>query len=385
MEVYLDNCSTTKARKEVIEEMIRSLEKEYGNPSSLHRMGFNVEKKIGNARRNIANFLNVDKEEIYFTSGGTESNNLAIQSIIRKYNRFGKHIITTAIEHPSVLNILKHYEKDGYEITYLKIDKSGLISLEELENSIREDTILIAIMQVNNEIGSMQPIAEIKDILNKKNSKALIHVDGVQAFGKIPVEIKKWSIDTFSFSGHKIHGPKGIGGLYINKDLTLEPIVFGGNQENGYRSGTENVPGIMGLGKAVEIANRDFSKNYKKADEIKAYLTHRIVEEIPHVHINSPRDENHSPYILNISFEYTRGEVLLHYLEDKNIYVSTASACSSKGVEKSHVLGELGLNDLQMEGAIRFCFSYENTIEEIDYTMEILKNSIEEIREITMR
>jgi len=385
LEVYLDNCSTTKASEEVIEEMIYSLREDYGNPSSLHRRGFNVEKKVENIRKNIARFLNVDKEEIYFTSGGTESNNLAIQSIVNKYNRHGRHIITTSIEHPSVLNILKYYENNGYEITYLKVDEYGLISLEELEKSIKEDTILIAIMQVNNEVGSIQPIWEVKKILKEKKSNAILHVDGVQAFGKVPIEIKKWGIDTFSFSGHKIHGPKGIGGLYINKDISLEPIVFGGNQERGLRSGTENVPGIMGLGKAVEIIDKNFYKNFEKVKKIKAYFIDRITNEIPHIHINSPIDEKHSPYVLNVSFEYVRGEVLLHYLEDENIYVSTASACSSKGVQKSHVLRELGLTDLQMEGAIRFCFSYKNTIEEIDYTMEVLKASIEEIREITMR
>lgn len=385
MEVYLDNCSTTKASEEVIREMIYSLREDYGNPSSLHRMGFNVEKKVEKVREDIAKFLNVDKEEIYFTSGGTESNNLAIQSVINKYNKRGRHIITTAIEHPSVLNILKYYEKNGYEITYLKVDKYGLISLEELRKSLKEDTILIAIMQVNNEMGSIQPIGEVKRILKEKKSNAILHVDGVQAFGKVPIEIKKWGVDTFSFSGHKIHGPKGIGGLYINKDIALEPIIFGGNQERGLRSGTENVPGIMGLGKAVEIIDRNFYENFKKVEKIKAYFIDRIINEIPHIHINSPVDERHSPYILNICFEYIRGEVLLHYLEDKNIYVSTASACSSKGVQKSHVLKELCLTDLQMEGAIRFCFSYENTIDEIDYTMEVLKDSIEEIRQITMR
>ncbi len=385
MEIYLDNCSTTKARDEVIDEMIYYLREDYGNPSSLHRMGFNVEKKLEGVREGISNFLRVDKDEMYFTSGGTESNNLAIQGIINKYNKKGNHIISTNIEHPSVLNTLKHYEKLGYEITYLKVDKNGLISLEELKNAIREDTILVAIMLVNNEIGSIQPIKEIKEIINEKNPNTILHVDGVQAFGKIPIKIKDWGIDTLSFSGHKIHGPKGIGGLYINKSLNLEPIVFGGNQEKGMRSGTENIPGIMGLGKAVEIMEKNNTKDFQKVKEIKSYFTKRLIDEIKYLHINSPMGENSSPYILNVSFEYTRGEVLLHYLEDKNIYVSTGSACSSKSTEKSHVLKALGLTDLQSEGAIRFCFSYENTIEEIDYTMEVLKESIEEIRQITMR
>ncbi len=381
----MDNCSTTKPREEVIEEIGIALREDYGNPSSLHRLGFNSEKKVEKVRENIAKFLKVDKDEIYFTSGGTESNNLAIQSIVNKYNRLGKHIITTGIEHPSVLNVMKYYEQKGFHITYLKVDSNGLISLEELRKSIREDTILISIMQVNNEIGSIQPTWEIRRILNEKKSKALIHVDGVQAFGKIPLDINNWGIDTFSFSGHKIYGPKGIGGLYINKDLKINSIIFGGNQEKGLRSGTENVPGIMGLGKATQIIAKNFHEERERVKEVKSYFVKRLKEEIDHIHINSPIDDHGSPYILNVSFEYVKGEVLLHYLEDKGIYVSTGSACSSRRTGKSHVLSALGLSNLQIEGAIRFCFSYENTKEDIDYTIEVLKNSIEEIRQITMR
>jgi len=385
LKVYLDNCATTKPREAVIEEMIQVLREDYGNPSSLHRMGFNIERRIEQTRETISTFLKVDKDEIYFTSGGTESNNLAIQSIINKYHRKGKHIITTGIEHPSVLNVLKYYEQRGYEITYLKVDKKGLISLEEFKSSIRKDTILVCIMLVNNEVGSIQPIGEIREILQEEGSNALLHVDGIQAFGKIPVDIKGWDIDTFSFSGHKIYGPKGIGGLYINKKVKLEPIIFGGNQEKGLRSGTENVPGIIGLGKAVEIMGKNYEKEREWVKKIKSYFIDKLKENMDLIRINSPVDKTCSPYILNVSFKYVRGEVLLHYLEDKGIYVSTGSACSSKGTEKSHVLQEMGLSSLDIDGAIRFCFSYENTIEDIDYTINVLKNSVEEIRKITMR
>lgn len=385
MNIYLDNCSTTKPRDEVIEEMIHFLRDEYANPSSLHRLGFEVEKKLEKVREGIADFLRVDKDEIFFTSGGTESNNMAIQSIINKYNKFGKHIITTKIEHSSVLRVIKHYEEKGYDITYLEVDSKGFISLDQLEDSIRDDTILLAIMMVNNEIGTIQPIWEVKKIVNKKQSKALLHVDGVQALGKVPIKLKDWGIDTFSFSGHKIYGPKGVGGLYVRNDLNLTPIIFGGNQERGFRSGTENIPGIMGLGKAIEIIGNNFEKERAHAENIKSYFAKRLTEEIDNIHINTPLDHNASPYVLNVSFEYVRGEVLLHYLEDKGIYVSTSSACSSKGTEKSHVLKALGLSDRAIEGAIRFCFSYENTIEEIDYTINMLKESVEEIRQITMR
>lgn len=384
MEIYLDNCSTTRARKEVIEAMVYVLQEEYGNPSSLHRKGLNIEKKLDEARQTVGQFLGVAREEIYFTSGGTESNNLAIQGLVNRHNRRGKHIISTNIEHPSVLNILKYYENQGYEISYLNIDSKGFISLEELKDKLREDTILISIMMVNNEIGSIQPIKEIKPILRDRGLRPFLHVDGVQAFGKIPVDIGNWEIDTFSFSGHKIHGPKGIGGLYISKDINLDPIIFGGNQEKGLRSGTENIPGIIGLAKAVEIYQGQGKAELERVKEIKSYFVKRLEKEISHIHINSPMEAGYSPYILNVSFEYTKGEILLHYLEDKNIYVSTASACS-RGTEISHVIATLDLRESQREGSLRFCFSHENTLVDIDYTVEILKKSVEEIRQITMR
>lgn len=385
MEIYLDNCSTTKPREKVVDEMVYYLKEEYGNPSSLHRLGFKIEKRIEGIREDIAEYLNVNKDEIYFTSGGTESNNIAVQGIIDKNNRLGRHIITTAIEHPSILNPIKNKEEKNYDITYLKVDNNGIVDLDQLRESIREDTILVSIMQVNNEVGSIQPIWELKRILKEEGSKALLHVDGIQGFGKIPVELNSWGIDTYSFSGHKIYGPKGIGGLYMKKDLKLDPIVFGGNQEKGLRSGTENIPGIMGMGKAIEIMNDSYKEERKHVEDIKSYFIDKLEEKVDHIKINSPLGENHSPYILNVSFEHVRGEVLLHYLEDEGIYVSTGSACSSKGVEKSHVLLELGLSDTQVEGAIRFCFSYKTTKEEIDYTIKILKISIAEIRKITMR
>lgn len=383
MEIYLDNCSTTKPRKEVIDEMLDALQNHYGNPSSLHRLGLNAEKRIEHSRRIIADALKVKPEEIYFTSGATESNNIAINSIIDKYSRFGKHIITTAIEHPSVYNVIKKLEERGYGVTYLKVDENGIISLDELANSIREDTILISIMQVNNEIGSIQPTWKVKDIIKEKKSKAVLHVDGVQAFGKIPIKLKNWGIDAFSISGHKLHGPKGIGVLYIDNNLKLNPIIYGGGQERGFRSGTENVPGIIGLGKAVEIMNKNFEKEQNHVRDLKLYFIDRL-QEIDKIRINS-QDKYSSPYILNVSFEYVRGEVLLHYLEKKGIYVSTTSACSSKSHKESRVLKELGLTDLQIEGAIRFCFSYEITKEDIDYTVDVLKDSVKEIRQVTMR
>lgn len=385
MEIYLDNSSTTKPRDEVIEEMTFMLKTCYGNPSSLHRMGFDAEKKVKWARNIIADFLKIRSEELFFTSGGTESNNLAIQGIINKNLRCGNHIITSNIEHPSVLNIFKNYENRGLRVTYLDVDKDGIIDLDELEESIDDETILIALMLVNNEIGSIEPVEKVKKILTRKRSKAFFHVDGIQAFGKIPLHLKEWGIDSFSFSGHKIHGPKGIGGLYLNKDVILNPLIFGGGQERGIRSGTENVPGIVGMGKAVEILNNEFFETREKVMELKKYFIGRLKNEISDIKINSGVDERFSPFILNVSFMGIRGEVLLHYLEEKGIYISTGSACSSHSKEKSHVLKSIGLKDREVEGTVRFSFSAMNTKKDLDYTLDVLKDSLEEIRRITKR
>ncbi|NLK42985.1 MAG: cysteine desulfurase [Tissierellia bacterium] len=383
--IYLDNCSTTRPREEVVKIMYESMMDDFGNPSSLHRLGMKAEKRIKEARGYIAEYLNVDSNEIYFTSGGTESNNIAIQSFVNKMAKRGKHIITTKIEHPSVLNIMKYYENNNFEVTYLNVDDYGYISLDELRNSIRDDTILVSIMHVNNEIGSIQPILEIKRVIKEVNPNTLSHVDGVQGFGKIDISLKASGIDSYSFSGHKIHGPKGIGGLFIDKKHVITPIVFGGNQERGLRSGTENLPGIIGFGEAVRIMAKKYNEERKYVFKLKEYFGNRVKEEIDDIRLNTSLDNNSSPYILNISFRNVRGEVLLHYLEDKDIYVSTSSACSSKGTDKSHVLKSIGLKNEEIEGTIRICFSYENTMEDIDYAIDVLKESVTEIRQIIMR
>ncbi|WP_283244305.1 cysteine desulfurase family protein [Wansuia hejianensis] len=383
--IYLDNCATTKIRQEVLDKMYECMKEDYGNPSSLHRLGLRSEKQIKQSRELIAKYLRVDSGEIFFTSGGTESNNIAIQSIINNSNKKNKHIITTSIEHPSVLNIMKNYEKKGFKVTYLNVDRFGSIDIEELKESICEDTILVSIMHVNNEIGTIQDIGRINKIIKDKNSQTLLHVDGVQSFGKIEFSLKTLGVDTFSFSSHKVYGPKGVGGLYIRKGLNLNPIIFGGNQEKGLRSGTENLHGIIGFGEAVKILNTRHTKEAEYVGQLRKYMLNKIKDSIEDIKINTDIDGNTSPYILNISFRNTRGEVLLHYLEDKDIYVSTSSACSSRGTEKSHVLKSIGLHNKDIEGAIRICFSYENSREDIDYTVAILKDSVEEIRKIMMR
>ncbi|KPU26842.1 cysteine desulfurase [Caloranaerobacter sp. TR13] len=385
MEVYLDNSATTRPRDEVIDAMIYMLKSTYGNPSSLHRKGLEAEKEIEKSRKIISKFLGVDSKEIFFTSGGTESNNIAIQGLIKKYAKRGKHIITTKIEHPSVLNIFKHYEEKGFEVTYLDVNEKGIVDLKQLESSINDKTILVSIMMVNNEIGTIQPIEEIIEIIKKKNKDVKLHVDGVQAFGKIDVSLKSLGIDTFSFSGHKIHGPKGIGGLYIRNGIILEPIIFGGNQEKGLKSGTENTPGIVGLGKAVEIIKNNFNDEKKHIKDLKKYFIDKVIERIDNIKINSYTDDRCAPHIVNISFIGVKGEVLLHYLEKNGIFVSTGSACSSHKKGRSHVLKSIGLKEKEIEGAIRFSFAFYNTKEEIEYVIDKLEKSVKDIRKITMR
>lgn len=383
--IYLDNCATTKIRDKVLQKMYESLKDDFGNPSSLHRLGLESEKKIKNSREIISNFLDTKPSEIYFTSGGTESNNIAIQSIINKLSNRGKHIITTKIEHASVLNTMEHFEQKGFKITYLDVDKEGKIDLNQLKDSICEETIMVSVIHVNNEIGTIQDIKEIRNIIKDENPNTLFHVDGIQSFGKIPFSLRDLDVDTFSFSGHKIYGPKGIGGLFIKDKLKLKPIVFGGNQELGIRSGTENLTGIIGMGEAVRIITQKQNKELNHIKDLKEYLSKKIIENLEEIEINSPLDEKASPYILNISFKKTRGEVLLHYLEQKEIYVSTASACSSNGTQKSHVLKAIGLKDDDIEGAIRMCFSYDIQKKDLDYVVETLKISVDEIRKIIMR
>lgn len=383
--IYLDNCSTTLPREEVIDLMTKSLKEDFANPSSLHSLGLKSEKKIRSSRETIAEFLNVHRDEIYFTSGGTESNNIAVQSMVKKMENRGKHIISTRIEHPSVLNTIKHYEEEGFEVSYLDVDSKGQISLEDFAKHLREDTILVSIMHVNNEIGSIEPIEKIRDILKEKNSQALFHVDGVQGFGKVDISLKDYGIDAYSFSGHKIYGPKGVGGLYIDRNAKLSPIIYGGNQEMGLRSGTENLNGIIGLGEATRLIRENFKEEREYAQILKEYMVEKINENIDDIRVNTSLDETSSPYILNISIKNIRAEVLLHYLEMEEIYISTSSACSSKGTDKSHVLKAIGLDDNYIEGTIRICFSHDIKKKDIDYTIEKMKKSVEEIRRIMMR
>ena len=374
MQIYLDNSATTKPYKEVVEKMIFALENDYANPSSLHKKGLEVEKNIKKIREDIARTLGVKEKEIYFTSGGTESNNSIIRGVLDKRKN---HIITTKIEHPSVLDTIKTLEKEGIEVTYLDVDSEGKIDINSLKSSIKENTILVSIMHVNNEVGSIQPISEIGKYLKTLKEKVYFHVDAVQSFGKINFKPSKYNIDFMSVSGHKIHGPKGIGFMYIKENSTPPPPPTGGGQEFGFRSGTENIPGIYGLGEAVRITNKNLDKNIQKINTLKNLLKSEILNNIENVKINSPEDG--VCHILNVSFLGVKGEVLLHYLEQKDIYVSTGSACSSKK-KGSHVLNAMNLSKDEIEGTIRFSLSCFNTEEEILETIKVLKSSVEDLR-----
>jgi len=377
-EIYLDNGATTKPFDEVIELMGRVARENFGNPSSLHRKGIDAEKLVKQARETIANNLSVDSKEIYFTSGGTESNNLAINGYFEANRRKGKHIITTKIEHPSVLEVFNKLSENGYKVDFISVDSSGKINLEELRQKMDTDTSLLSIIYINNEVGSIQPIDEIIKIKNEINRDTVIHLDAVQAFGKIKILPKKSGIDILTFSSHKIHGPKGVGGIYIGKDIRIKPIIYGGGQESMLRSGTENVPGITGFGKACEIQFCNLEKAWKEIEELKTIFIQELKNTSLDFSINSV--EYSSPYILNISFKDLRAEVLLHHLEEKNIYVSTGSACSSKKNSRSHVLQAMGKRGSEIEGAIRFSFSYLNSKQDILTTIEAINKIVPRIK-----
>lgn len=366
--IYLDNASTTRPTDEVKKAVLEAME-EFGNPSSLHRLGMNAEKTVRNTRDAVASKLNVDSKNIYFTSGGTESNNTAILGYAVANKKRGNHIITTLIEHPSVLEPFKLLEKQGFEVTYIPVNLDGEISLNAFEDAVREDTILASCMTVNNETGVIQPFDKLKEILNNKSKNAVLHADAVQGFCKIPIFPKKCGIDMMSLSAHKIHGIKGTGALYIADGTHILPLLSGGGQEKMLRSGTENVVGIAAFGRAVETF-REISKQ-KRAE-----FKNKILDAVPGAIING--SDNNSGYILNVSFPGIKAEILLHSLEAKGIYVSTGSACSSNKPMPSHVLTAMGKNNKEIGGAIRFSFCEDDF--DVDFVVDTLKEEVQKIR-----
>lgn len=377
--VYLDNSATTKVRPEVLKQIIDINENYYGNPSSLHRMGLQIEMKIQESRKSVAKTINARPEEIYFTGGGTESNNIAIGGHILNCEK--KHnIVTTKIEHPSVYNIFNNF-KEKLGIRFIELDSMGRVIEESLHSLVDENTLLVSIMHVNNEIGIVHDLNKIIKIIKDKNKSTKIHIDGVQSYGKIKIDVKTLPVDTFSFSSHKIHGPKGVGGLFIRSGLNLNPVFFGGGQEKSIRPGTENTSGIVGFGEACNLIFSDFKEEINKMLELKNLYAKRLCEEINDIKINSSLNEDGAPHILNISFKKVRGEVLVHYLEQKGIYVSTGSACSSKS-RNNRILEAINLDSELMDGTIRISLGFFNNKDEVEYVVENIKQSVMDIRKI---
>ena len=382
MEAYFDNSATTKALDSVRDIMVKTLMEDFGNPSAKHTKGMEAEKYIRQAAADIAKTLKVKDKEILFTSGGTESNNMALIGTALANQRAGKHIISTRIEHASVYQPLAFLESLGFEVTYLHVDHNGHISLEELEQSLRPDTILVSVMYVNNEIGAIEPIDEIGRLVHGKNPKTVFHVDAIQAYGKIVIRPKKQGIDLLSVSGHKIHGPKGVGFLYIDEKVKIRPLIYGGGQQKDMRSGTENVPGIAGLGLAAKMIYQDLNMKVSLMRELKAYFIEGI-SKIEHTTVHGLTDENSAPHIISVGIAGVRSEVLLHTLEDKGIYVSSGSACASNHPAISGVLRGIGTSQEYLDSTLRFSMSEFTTKEEIDYTLETLYNCVPMLRRYT--
>lgn len=375
MEAYLDNSATTRCSARAKDLMIRILTEDYGNPSSLHNKGKEAEDYIRTAREQIARTLKIDGRELVFTSGGTESNNMALIGGALANRRNGRHIITTGIEHASVLAPLDYLKELGYEITYLSVDENGQISLDELCEAVREDTVLVSIMMVNNEIGALEPVEAAAKLIKEKNPGTLFHVDAIQAYGKFRIYPKKWGIDLMSVSGHKIHAPKGTGFLYIADKVKVKPVIYGGGQQKELRSGTENVPGVAALGVAAAEAYEDFESKTERLYALRERLI-RGVTEIEGVTVNGRTDRDCAPHIVNISIRDVRSEVMLHSLEEYGIYVSAGSACSSNKPAPSRTLQEIGLSKSAVASAIRISFCAETTEEEVDYAVEKMKEII---------
>lgn len=375
MEVYLDNSATTRCFDEVAELMTKIMCEDYGNPSSLHRKGVQAEQYIRYAKETIAKNLKVNEKEIFFTSGGTESDNLALRGCAYANCRAGRHLITTQIEHPAILQTMKQLEEEGFRVTYLPVDEKGCIRPEDLQRAITGETILVSIMHTNNEVGSLQPIEEAGALIKRMNPRILFHVDAVQGYGKFRILPKKMHIDLLSVSGHKIHGPKGIGFLYVDEKVKIKPILFGGGQQNGLRSGTENVPAIAGLGQAAMDIYRDYDRNIRRLYALRDHFIARV-ETIPGVSVNGYRDHRGAPHIVSVSVTGVRSEVLLHALEDKKIYISAGSACSSNKPAVSRTLQAIGLQKELLESTVRFSFSIHTTMEEIDYACDTMEQLV---------
>ncbi len=383
MECYLDNSATTKVYPEVVELMNKIMLEDYGNPSSVHTKGVEAEKYVTEATKRIAKALKVSEKEIIFTSGGTESDNLALIGAAMAYKRAGNHIITSKIEHPAILNTVRFLETEGFKVDYLDVDETGVVKLDDLKAKLSKETILVSVMHTNNEVGSLQPVEEIAKIVKDYNKDIIFHVDAVQGFTKSIIYPKRSNIDLLSVSGHKIHGPKGIGFLYTNEKIRLKPITFGGGQQKGLRNGTLNTPGIAGIGLACEMGTKDIPGESERLYELKGFFLQEV-DKIDKVAVNGcVKDENGNykvretaPHIMNISVLGLRSEVMLHALEEKGIYVSAGSACASHSKKESSTLKAMGADAETMDGALRISMSEFTTREELEYVLSTLKEII---------
>ncbi|MDE7287035.1 MAG: cysteine desulfurase NifS [Lachnospiraceae bacterium] len=378
--IYLDNAATTKTAPQVVEAMLPYFSEKYGNASSIYQLGAESKQALTKARDIIAESLHADPAEIYFTAGGSEADNWALIAAAEGYEAKGKHIITSKIEHHAILHTCQYLEKKGYEITYINTDENGIIKLEDLKTAIRQDTILISVMFANNEIGTVQPIAEIGEIA--KENGILFHTDAVQAYGHVPINVETLHIDMLSASGHKFNGPKGVGFLYIRKGVKVRSFIHGGAQERHRRAGTENVPGIVGLGAAAQLAFAQMKERMENVSRLRDYLIGRIEKEIPHCRLNGDRIKR-LPNNVNFSFRFIEGESLLIMLDMKGICASSGSACTSGALDPSHVLLAIGLEHEIAHGSLRLTLSEENTMEEIDYVVDAIKEVVNRLRQMS--
>ena len=378
--IYLDNAATTKTSEEVVAAMLPYFTEYYGNPSSVYEFASESKKAVSNARRTIAETLGAQENEIYFTAGGSEADNWALKATAEAYQSKGKHIITTKIEHHAILHTAEYLEKRGFEITYIGVDENGVVKVDELEKAIRPDTILISVMFANNEIGTIQPIKEIGEIAKKHG--VLFHTDAVQAYGQLPINVDELHIDMLSSSGHKLNGPKGIGFLYIRKGVKIRSFVHGGAQERKRRAGTENVPGIVGYGKAAEIAAKTMKERTAKEIELRDHLIDRVLAEVPYTRLNGHRT-NRLPNNANLSIQFVEGESLLILLDNNGICASSGSACTSGSLDPSHVLLAIGLPHEIAHGSLRLTLSAETTMEDIDFVVDCIKQIIERLRSMS--
>lgn len=375
--IYMDNAATTATRPEVLEAMLPYFNRHYGNPSSIHSVGRDARRAVENARKQVAAALNCEPREVYFTAGGSESDNWAIRCATKVLAGKGKHIITSQIEHHAVLHTCGYMEKQGYEVTYLPVDGEGRVSVEDVKNAIRPDTVLITIMTANNEIGTIQPIREIGQIAHEAG--VLFHTDAVQAVGAVPIDVNDWNVDMLSLSGHKFHGPKGIGALYIRKGVKISNLIFGGAQERGLRAGTENLPGIVGLGKAIELAVAELPEYTRRMAKLRDRLIDGILSAIPDVRLNGHRTQR-LPGNVNVSVRYVEGEALLMRLDLTGIEGSSGSACTSGSLDPSHVLLAIGLPHEIAHGSLRLSLGTENTDADVDYVLEKLPGIVSSLR-----